>query len=278
MNRNEIREKLINLGASPKLLEMPAVMERLYCYYIDRDDFGSDIEIGFNGEIIIKVDEHGNGKFEITKKFEELEEGGARFINLSKSIDFFEQTGKVGVEYYIDEYGMDIKSYESLLGSGADPITILRTEDGFIEINGKKICRDHGDVILMNGERTFGWEMNKLLLTTYYPKTKEWFERRERNIGKSVTEETIEESRPEQQEENIEITSMKNRLDTLKKKYEEMEEKNATLIKEKETLQSMLKTALSVCEKIKNSRIGKIFFRGDLKQLPRPSDDHEKEI
>jgi hypothetical protein len=252
---------------------MPAVMERLFNYYAFEN---FDVEIGFNGEIIIKEKEYGK----VTKVFTELEEG-ALFSNFDKGRDFYEETGKEG-KYYIDEYGMD----RSFTSCGNDPYMVSRTEDGFIVTQyggigcGEGKFKDDGDPILLGNTygRTWGWEMNKLLVTSLYPMTQKWFDMREKNIGRDETEEKkVEETGQEQQEESIEIRSMKNRLDTLKKKYEEMENENDELKKEKKSLQSMLKTTLDVCEKIKRSPIGRIFFGGKLNQLPEASDSHEEE-
>ena len=270
MNRKEIKDILFEMGASSRLLEMPAIMERIYNYYIDysEDELKKEIKIGPNGEIECKTDNHYNKYTNgIIRKFSEIEKGEAVFENYEQQ--GIEQKGK----YYIDKFGMD-----KMFTSDSNPLfeqecTVVRTTEGMIEVNrGRKVIEDQGDPILnynnytvlkQNSSRTIGVDGNRKFLTKYYPITREWFEIRE---GIKIEETIVD-------EHNDEVKGLENRIRTIEEQHKEEINK---IIEEKEMLQRMLKRTLNVCEEVKRSALGKIFFGKKLKELPEALNRDER--
>ena len=277
MKRKEIKEVLLELGASLKLLEMPAVMERIYNYYINYSEeaFRKEVNVGPNGEIICEKGNYGDTK----RIFKETEDGEAVFENHVRD-GKEERKG----EYFIDKFGMDKIFREYCEPLFEKDCIVSRTEERTLIINGGKlVVEDQGDPILNynnftvfreNASRTIGWEGNKDFLTKYYPITKEWFAAREGIIEK----EQEEEKENKEIEPNSEVENLKNRIKTIEVQHEKeidsLGKERDELKKEKEQLQTMLKRTLEVCESVKRSPLGKMFFGRKLKQLPEaPGED-----
>jgi len=282
MKRKEIKDLLVELGASPRLLEMPAVMERIYNYCIDygEEELKKEINIGPNGEIEYKnndmLEKYSEG---IIRRFKETENGEAIFENFEQN--GIEQSG----QYFIDKYGMDRMFKDDSNQLFEKGCSVSRTEEGTLVLNGgDKVTDDQGDPILNynnytvlreNASRTIGWEGNKDFLIKYYPITREWFTVREKIIEKDQ-----EESVGIGEEENSEVEILRNRIRTIEENYKKEIEKltveNDKLKGEKTLLQTMLKRTLEVCESVKRSPLGKIFFGRKLKQLPEASGIDER--
>lgn len=257
MKREEIKNILFEMGASARLLEMPAVMERIYNYYINysEQELRKTINIGQNGEIECKInDEHDD----IIRKFSEAKNGEAIYEN--NEIDGIEQSGT----YLIDKYGMD-----RFFKDDANPLfekecSVLRNTDRTIEVNGSRsLEEDQGDPILNynnytvlkeNFSRTIGWEANKDFLTKYYPITKEWFAVREGILEKN-----------EEENESIKIEDVEYRNAQLEARNSELEKQNANLSKSNEILESRLENTRKIVINLKNfivKKCGKIPFLG----------------
>lgn len=245
MKRQKIKEILLDMGASAKLLEMPAVMERIYNYYIDftEDRLRKEINIGPNGEIECKVDISKMYPDGVMGRFSATENGGAVYEKYGRDDRL---GGELAGKYFIDEFGMDrefISRYEPLFEVES---RVTRTEDGTIDVNrGERVVEDQGDPILNYSNytllrekfsRTIGWEGNKDFLTKYYPITKQWFEMRE-----GVREETvnsinerkeIEEKQKEEEEEKEKlIDSRAETIKTITSQNPELDEPKAWRIK-----------------------------------------------
>lgn len=266
MKRKQIKDILFEMGASTKLLEMPAVMERIYNYYIDysEEELRKEINIGSNGEIECKANDRHNS----TKRRFCIEENGeVVFENFER--DSIESNGR----YFIDEFGMDRKFVDDSLVIFEKEYSLERTQEG-IKINGsKEVIEDQGDpilnyfnyTVLKEGfSRTIGFEGNRDFLIKNYPITRGWFEIRE-GIR---TEENVENS-----EHNEEVENLKNRIKTMEEQHKGEMKK---LREEKESLQRMLKKTLEVCESVKRSPLGKLFFGRKLKELPEAPNIDER--
>lgn len=279
MKRQEIKDILFEMGASTKMLEMPAVMERIYNYYIDENEktIREEINIGPNGEIECKIDDKYNRYPNGVKRGFYIEKNGeCVFVNN-------EQNGtELGGRYFIDEFGMD-RMFTDDYALIDHECTVERTEKGTVEVNGGVVVQeDQGDPILnysnytvlkVKSSRTIGWEGNKDFLTKYYPITKEWFEIRE-----GIRTQDIKETKDK--ELNDEVRNLENRIKTMEEQHKEEIDKLSNqvnkLSEEKQALQGMLNRALELCKTVKESPFGKIFFGRKLKELPDAPNDDER--
>ena len=270
MKRKEIKKVLKVLGISEKLIEMPAVMERIY----------RKLERNSKEEIIDLVS---------------ISDGGKKVV-VGKELKFIElENGEVkcGDSIIIDKYGMDKSYAEEDMFSSSSYMT--RTDKRQIKIGSygninatEILVEDDGDAILNyynytmlkeGSTPTLGWEGNKLYLTQAYPITKEWFRQREEEketsedvmheenesmedkLNEQATMQTIEDL-VEQTKEQKEIIRM------LEEKQEELKAENTELKDKNRKLQNMLNKVLQFCETVQKSKFGKFFFRKQLKALP----------
>ena len=260
MKREEIKEILFKMGASTKLLEMPAVMERIYNYYINysEEKLRKEIKIGPNGDIECKKNDEKNTT---KRKFYIDDDGTVIYEN------FDERENEAQGTYIIDEFGMDRTFFDYSLSLFGLEYSLVREKDGISINRGAAFVEDQGDPILNyfnyttlgeKSTRSIGFEGNRDFLTKNYPITRGWFEIRDgKTPEKTERVETIE--------YNEEVENLKNRIKTMEEQHKDEINK---LREEKETLQHMLKRTLEVCEAVKNSTLGKLFFRNKLKELP----------
>ena len=280
MERNQMKKILKALGMSEKLLEMPAVMERIYQVLKDKteEEMVKEIVNVSNDGKTVRIDKLG--------LFQELENGGAKY----------------GSGVIIDKYGMDLSYSEdnmflpsiNMKRTEDRKIKITTTNDSTIEIN-ENTFNDDGDAILnyqnytilkKGATPTLGWEGNKEFLTNFYPITKEWFAQRENDIEKDEgSKEDVSEietrSEEQKQEEvieqlNQEIQIQKELIKSLSSKSDKLIQENIQLKNKNSKLQTMLNRTLELCETVQKSKFGKFFFRKQLKALPDIQEDNER--
>ena len=196
MTRNELKTKLEEMGVNLELLDMPAVMERLY-FMFDVEDKGpyqvEEVEkIVLDGEHYsrvedaVKLDDEGNimlmakdgshiGRFS-KDPFGE----GATFVN----------ENYYGAIYYIDKFGMDKGFRIYSLDEDYVSFTLERTDDGRFIIDGlgNKVVADDGRPIMnyqeIKEEYEFGRLRNALpsmrenreFLMPQYPSVSRWYD------------------------------------------------------------------------------------------------------
>ena len=68
---------------------------------------------------------------------------------------------------------------------------------------------------------------------------------------------------------NEQVTGLQNENSGLQKENEELKQKV-------NVLQKMLSRTLDFCNRVRNSRVGKVFFRKDIKELPGVEDSIEE--
>ena len=180
MKKDELKRFLLDLGISPKLLEMPAIMERLYPLLKDKtaEEIKSEVLLKDSGKLVkLSTDD---------MVFKDLgEEVQLQMIDHAHSND--KQV------YIINKYGMDEHAYcgvgDELIGLST---SLHRTTDGQLELIGMQghtsKVPDNGSAILDYYEYTtlgtrspLEWEDNKRYLTENYPITREWFELQEKS-------------------------------------------------------------------------------------------------
>ena len=281
-SRKVIQNILLGLGVERVLTEMPAIIERINKDMANTtpDYIMSKIHVLNDGKTIA-VDNN----FSYTKQ----DDGTVEIRNF----DDMDST-KLGVNTAYDhvikvnKYGIDESDIDSDMFLSS---SISRTDDGRLRIIGVKgeerYEPDPGDAILNynnytilreNSNSSLGWEGNKQFLTTNYPMTKTWFrikeeqikareENREPNEIKEENELPVK--TPEEYEEII-------RMQLLRTK--ELEKDNSNLKEQNRSLIMKMKTLLDFAEKVRDSRVGRIFFRKHIKELPSASkqDDLEK--
>lgn len=211
MTKDDVKKYLIENGASEILIQMPAVMERIYSYF---ETIPESMYSGYTGTIIsmngllpkqfrklLVVEPDGNITIRNgadTRKFEIRPEGEAVYINEDEGIMGIDENG----EYKIDKYGMD-KSFE-----GKDGVIVFRNDKGRI-IGKIQEFADDGSPILNAGyylerrpnrddELNKMWEVNREELITNYPNTIKWFELRE----------TSKQAEYQEQDDEIVITGL----------------------------------------------------------------------
>ena len=196
MTRDELKTKLEDMGVNLSLLEMPAVMERLY-YMFDVEDRGPyqveevdkivlDGEHYSKVEDAIKLDDEGNmilfakdgshiGRFSKDPYGE-----GATFVNEN----YF------GAIYYIDEFGMDKKLNIRPIAGKFTGVSAVRTENSKFKIDkfeGKSV-KDDGRPIINYQEIKNEFEFdrfrkalpstrdNREYLIPIYPSVGRWYD------------------------------------------------------------------------------------------------------
>ena len=269
MERKDIKEILLDLGVEEKYLNMPSIMERIYMElhtYKTKDDIERSITVNESGITIIntKDKEIVFGNFQ--DQYPETQ-NPTTFIEISEKTPL----GKVEPEaarFFINQYGMDEEYMSPVF---RDSMVAIMFDFGFARrnrdvknreivnrvvrigeiVNGESIYEDKGDYDIRRNRGI--WEENKQFLTTHYPITRQWFEEKER----PKTTEELEAEIAELKQENKELREI-------------AEEKNQLESKVRR-LQTMLKTTLDFCTEVKQSRVGKIFFRDKIKQLPSSS-------
>ena len=196
MTRDELKAKLEEMGVSIDLLEMPAVMERLYFMFDVEEQGPYQVEevdkIVLDGENysriedVIKLDEEGNMMLKAKDgssigRFSKDPYGdGATFVN----------ENYYGAIYYIDKYGMD-KGFliRPPVGGGAAQASIDRTDEGKFVIDGmdQKFIPDDGRPIInyQDIKNEFDFEKfrnalpsmsdNREFLLPKYPSVGRWF-------------------------------------------------------------------------------------------------------
>lgn len=241
MTKDDIKKYLKENGTSDILIQMPAVMERVYSYF---ETVPESIYSGYTGTIIpmggllpkqlkkmLLVETNGNITIKNgadIRRFEVRPDGEAVYINADSGIMGIDEIG----EYQIDKYGMD-KSFE-----GNDGIRVTRTDNG--RITGKKQeFVDDGSPILNAGyfmdkrpsrdsEKDEAWEVNKDEITSNYPNTKEWYDAREdsRKNRDNRQEEIVIRGLVEDRTDKLNIPMPK---EIEKKNNDDSKEKDATI-------------------------------------------------
>ena len=195
MTKDDIKKYLIENGASEVLIQMPAVMERIYSYF---EATPESIYSGYTGTIssmsgllprqfgrmlIVKPDGSITIKNGVDiRRFEERPNGEAVYFNDDQGIMGIDEAG----EYQIDRYGMD----KSFLGKHGGNVT--RTEVGTIKSKDQEY-QDDGSPIINVGyyvesrdksDEDFrkNWLVNKNEIVENYHNSRKWFEDREPHI------------------------------------------------------------------------------------------------
>ena len=250
LTREKLKQDLIGIGVDEKLLEMPAIMERLYEDIRKFRHYSVDLlfaSIDEDGTVLI----HGKDKnfiFGLHNNPKKTGESSREnpyirvLVKLPQHHDM-RPLHDDGITYFLDEYGMDKEIYNKMeyieKMSDADREFLYNLWDG--NPNGapsryfqRKEEGDNGDYDMKRNSGT--WEENKEFLTSHYPITKGWFQGREKDkINDAISQ-------------------------LMKERAEDKEQI--------ERLQKMLEVTLEFCNKVRQSTVGKIFFGKDVKKLP----------
>ncbi len=289
MEKEKIKQVLNVLGISEKLLGKPAVMERIYPILKETKDI-KDLMTYVTISDDKKNVHVGNYNFKELDTDEIL-------------LTYTEQSGDPA-SVLIDKYGMDSEFsagndlYYSISVARQDNRQLLveSHNEGTATID-KNYVQDSGDAILnysnytilkIGATPTFGWEQNKAYLTREYPITKEWFEQKEKmgqenNLNNEIEEKekidfASEKNTPEQKivETATRIEIQEELIHELQDANQILKKENGELIAKNMRLQKMLDAALEVCDNIKKSKAGKIFFKTQLRNMPESNEGMEK--
>ena len=267
MDREILKNIMLEIGVDPKYVEMPSIMERVFdSIYFCRtpNEIKECITVREDG----KVEVNGVTKLVFGTK------NGETFIEIRK--DPKKEFGFYDIAI-IDEYGMDqryepswnddpspywdrsIPYYTYRRNLGEKSIDVEDYFSGSHLYEEREVKPDNGDFDIFRNART--WEENKEFLCAHYPLAREWFEKRDRQ--KTVSE---------YEEEYDRLMSLNSKIQNdidIERKYIESEQaKHEILSQRVSRLQQMLKRTLEFCESIKRSPIGKVFFRDEARQLP----------
>ena len=271
ITRENLKQRLEAIGINYRLLQMPSVLERVYERYkgngkLEEGIFNGEIEVFDNGDFSLKGRE-GFYSFKFDKKNNTAE------LRMQRP----ELTDKI---IYIDKYGMD-SVVEILSSSISDMMGVP---------DGKRITRFEEFNILKYEGYGYGhmrefkkiWNQNREFLLQNYTITQGWFEKREslRNDIEKKEENDVFAIEYTDYEPSEEIKNSRKvladateRIAQLTRANEEKDSKIEMLEKDKNNLQSMLKRTLQLCEEVKRSWVGKVFFRSQLKQLNESQDE-----
>lgn len=279
-SREVIKNVLLSMGADSILTEMPAIIERINKEMANNtpDYIMSKIHILDEGRTIA-VDNN----FSYSKQ-----DDGTVEVRAFKDMETTKLGSYSGYDHVIrvDKYGMDESNIDSDLFLSS---SIVRTNDGRIEISDhgdtEKVEPDTGDAILNyynytilkdKSTTSLGWEGNKQFLTTNYPLTKTWFKIKEEQIKAREEQrepEAIEEEKelpektPDQYQEIIDMQLLRIR---------ELEEENSNMKEQNKGLLLKMKTLIDFAEKVRDSAVGKLFFRKQIKRLPEGQKEEER--
>ena len=248
MTKDDIKKYLTEKGASEVLIQMPAVMERIYSYFEATPEsiysgytgtissmsgllprqFGRMLIVRPDGSITIK-----NG-LDI-RRFEERPNNEAVYYNDDQGIMGIDETG----EYQIDKYGMD----KGFVGKHGGKVT--RSDKGTIKVKDQEY-QDDGSPILNvgyysesrnkdNEDLQRSWLTNKNEIIENYPNSEKWFEEREPHIkdrfNRMQDEEIIISGLVEDRADRIDIPSPNevSLADSTQKLKDELKDKDETI-------------------------------------------------
>lgn len=333
MTKEDIKNYLQGTKASKKLIQMPAVMERIYaCLAVDEGSLYEGLvgnSYGIKQELYkIYLYATDDGDIELndgitSRIFKEKSDGRAVYINRDENGYTLDEMG----EYTIDQYGMD-ERFE-----GKDNFVIERTEKGTIKV-GEMELQDNGSAILNsyqllleeNPHKSFDENRDKLYRE--YPETDKWFEMKGQDKLAGLKQQTLpgmgfedeyimpdqdtpvapqdeideKDARIEQMENEIELLLKENNnlrasSEQIRKTSQDIENENILLkdsnvkltaenarlsnensdLRERNTkLHKMLQQALELCDRVKHSFVGKLFFGKDVKRLGMITDGSEQ--
>lgn len=290
--REGIKKYVLDKGALSTFVEMPAVMERIYCALKTKNLDDMPLVVSEEGR---KIDIIGSHVFTLN------DDGTVNFLYLKHTDNSLDSDS---LTIHIDEYGMDKSFYDC----SPEPLLIdwflesKRQEDGTIKgtsangtnNRGSRTIEDHGSPFLYLDEpgieeksRLDNFKANREFYEVEYPKTKEWYAEKEEQIllKKMTPKEKIEyfkEKLSKASKEEIEVYALKylkdqeSQLTELHQKNEEFKKEikrtreiNHGLEGEISDKQKMLKNSLDLVERIKESPAGKIFFSRSAAELSK---------
>lgn len=178
----------------------------------------------------------------------------------------------------IDQFGMD-EFYHDVDDFANCSVSIKRTDDKKIQteviglFNSERHEReDTGEATAFaeDSQSLRTWEANKKYLTKNYPITKAWFNEREGvKSDKEVPPESSENKLGNASIEGLyeQNKTLRNILNEMQQIYKEQAKTIQKKNEETYKLQKMLSSTLELCEKVKKSFVGKMFFGKDVKLL-----------
>ena len=246
MDIQELKQTLIKIGVNQELVEMPAIMERILPRLVScktESEVREKISVNKKGKVTVAKDSNKTDSEEIEFG---LEEKGA-YLNYG-SIEMVE-INKFGMDTLYVRYDLDgggYKIYTRIEGKRIVHYGEGRSSTGVSAYN----ISDSGSPLLFRPEgENLSWEENEQYYREYWPITAEFYDGLER---------TPEEARIEELEDKIEDLTKK--INRCKLSNQRLEETN-------KNLQKIVGEKLEICNKIAQSKAGKIFLRKYVKQM-----------
>jgi len=273
MEKIEIKQMLREMGLNPTLTEMPCVIQPLYQKCEDK----TPDKIKSAGEI--QVGENGDS-CKIYGRSISLEKDGTATITGETEYDSYKiKTNKFGIETsYEDGHPLYFSSYISREGGVIDTAFCNNGNGTGVwrkyfdigswsiqETKGAQIRGDYG-IPLDFDEETVLKEFDDMasLMIKDYPQTEEWYAETRKQLVEAIARE----------KEPLPRAHLK--TNSLKKHIEDLEYANKCLIEEIRIHAARLKRNLELLETVKNSSVGKVFFKDVLQKYEEVRDKRLK--
>lgn len=238
MEIEKIKKVLIKAGCPERLMQMPAIVERINEFvnykFMTENDLANSISVN-NGKVVLDFGQY--------KMYFKETPSGAEYK--------FSDNSTNSIEADINQYGMDatakyiycgydMSDFASATFSRTDEGTVEEEYSGFVFSDKKKLDKgepvliDSGVVLHKGGKpESLGqnnWKKNEKYLTATYPLTKEFFEKKAKQKETSKyselleAERTIAELEQKLEEANAENTKLRQMLAKAMSAYEEQEQ------------------------------------------------------
>lgn len=260
LTREEVKNELLQRGVNPKMLEMPAVMERMYGVVssLTLDEMKKKMDS------FVRVEQ--DGSFKMAKNYSasavfSIKEDGKAVIYGFPYDDSVIYTSEEGIEvgYYDgDEMGRfsqtsrkdgKIEKGSGNNGTGAlSTTTFLDSGSWSILSQGPKMEEN----ALLDGEKalaSFDAEAEKVM--EEYPGTRSWYEKTRSELAGVIQDNNDPEKR----------------IERLSQENERLKAEKKDLIRRNGELTSKLSATLNFAETVKRSPVGKLFFRKQIERL-----------
>lgn len=257
LTRDEIRNELLERKVNEKLVQMPAVMERMYEALSDLtlEDMKKNIDD------FLSVEQNGSFKINDSKALFSIREDGSAVVSGIPYEDSIIHVNKEGIEVAYEDGDwmgrfsqISRKDGRIVKGSGNNgtgslsETTYLDAGSWSILSQGAKID-EFGIIDEQSAISSFDTEAQKVMQE--YPETSSWYEKaRTKLLG--VIQDTND---PEQ------------RIKRLLEENEKLKQQKSDLVKRNGELATRLSATLDFAETVKRSPVGKVFFRKPIERL-----------
>lgn len=273
LTREEVKNELLQRGVNPKMLVMPAVMERMYeivsSLALDemKEKMDSFIKVGENGNFTMAKNYATSASFSVG-------EDGKAVISGFPDADSIIHTNEAGIEIAYEDGDwmgrfsqISRKGGKVERGSGNNGTATL-SKTNFLDTGSWSILsqgtRIEENALLDREKALASFDAEAEKVVAEYPQTREWYEKTREELEGLIQDNNDPEKR----------------IERLSQENERLKAEKKDLIRRNGELTSKLSATLNFAETVKRSPVGKLFFRkqiekldGKEKSLPEGRDD-----